>query len=86
MERAWTFGTLPPGSATHLQPVVVAVGPEEAAERLENYCAETEPRYASVRDFVTKHNAHASSGVPAVDPDTGLPNAIGMAALAGRAR
>ena len=84
MQRAWTFGTLPPGSATLLQPVVGAVGEDEAVDRLEHYCAETEARFASVRDFVAKHAAHSSNGRLAVDPITGLPNANGMAALTGR--
>jgi hypothetical protein len=59
MQEAWSFGTLPPGSATLLQSVVVAAGEDEAVERLRNYCAATEARFASVRDFVAKHAAHA---------------------------
>ncbi len=84
MAGAWSLGSLPPGSATQLQPVVAAVGPEEAAERLGRYCAQVDSRFASLRDFVAKHAAYASQGRVAVDPVTGLPNAIGIAALGGR--
>jgi hypothetical protein len=59
LSGAWSFGTLPPGSATLLTPVVAAVGEEEAERRLATYCDRTEPRFASVRDFVAKHAAFA---------------------------
>ena len=81
---AWTLGTLPPGAATQLEPVVAAIGAEETAERIRRYCEETDPQYASVRSFVTKHAAYAD--VSAVDPATGLPNAAGMRALGGGRR
>lgn len=83
MNAAWTLGTLPPGSATLLQPVVAAVGEEEAAERMANYCAQTDPRYATVRDFVTKHAAHTSEGRVVVD-ENGMPNELGLLTMGGR--
>jgi hypothetical protein len=82
MRGAWTFGSLPPGAATALQPVVTEVGAEEAADRLGNYCAEVEGRFASLRDFVAKHALYAGSRL-AVDPATGIPNERGMAILRG---
>lgn len=84
MAKAWTLGTLPPGSATDLAPVVAAIGPDEAASRLANYCEQADPEWASVRNFVTRHAHYATVGRLAVDPVTGLPNAIGIAALTGR--
>ena len=81
---AWTLGTLPPGAATQLEPVVAAIGAEETAARIRRYCEETDPQYASLRSFVTKHAAYAD--VSAVDPATGLPNAAGMRALGGGRR
>lgn len=79
MASAWCFGDLPPGSATLLQPVVSAVGVEETAARLSEYCAAVESRYASVRDFVSKHATYGER--LAVDPATGTLNATGMQAL-----
>jgi hypothetical protein len=81
---AWTLGTLPSGAATQLEPVVAAIGAEETAARIRRYCEETDPQYASLRSFVTKHVAYAD--VSAVDPATGLPNAAGMRALGGGRR
>jgi hypothetical protein len=60
MRPAWAFGELPPGSAELLRPVVTAVGPEETASRLAAYCARTEPSYASLRSFVSKHASFAN--------------------------
>lgn len=76
-------GNLPEGSATLLSPVVADIGEDEAAARLTSYCEATTPEFATVRAFAAKHGAYAS-GRPAVDPKTGLPNALGMAALGGR--
>lgn len=59
---AWTLGTLVPGSATLFRPVVAALGEAETTRRLTAYCEATEPRYASVRDFVAKHAAFAEAG------------------------
>jgi hypothetical protein len=84
MRTAWTFGTLLPGDATLLAPVVGAVGEDETVERMENFCATADPEYSTVRTFVSKHATYASKGRLAVDPKTGLPNEIGMAALSGR--
>lgn len=83
MNAAWTLGTLPPGSATLLQPVVAAVGEEETASRLKNYCEHADPDYASVRTFVAKHAHYTTNGRVAVDAN-GIPNEIGMLALGGR--
>lgn len=84
MRTAWTIGTLPAGSAKSLAPVVGEIGADECAARLASYCEEVDPQYASVRGFVTRHANYASTGRLAVDPETGLPNAIGIAALTGR--
>jgi hypothetical protein len=84
MREAWTLGDLLPGDATLLAPIVGAVGEDETVERLTNYCATADPEWASVRAFVSKHATHATKGRLAVDPETGLPNALGMAALSGR--
>jgi hypothetical protein len=80
MAVAWTLGTLPPGSATLLAPVVAAVGEEETAARLAAYCVDTDRRFATVRDFVAKHATFAIMG-GMVDPATGTLNAAGMHAL-----
>jgi hypothetical protein len=69
MQAAWSFGTLPPGSATLLQPVVAAVGPEEAASRLAAYCERTESGFASLRSFVSKHASFASGSSGARNGD-----------------
>lgn len=84
MSEAWTFGTLPPGSATLLRSVVREVGAEEAVDRLTSYCETVNAEFGSLRDFVAKHALYARAGRLAVDGVTGLPNAIGMAALGGR--
>jgi hypothetical protein len=84
MRQAWTFGGLLAGDATLLAQVVRDVGEDEAVERLENFCATADPEFSTIRTFVSKHATYASKGRPAVDPVTGLPNAIGMAALSGR--
>jgi hypothetical protein len=84
MRTAWTFGTLLPGDATLLAPVVGAVGEDETVERMENFCASADPEFSTLRTFVSKHATYASKGRLAVDPKTGLPNEIGMAALSGR--
>jgi uncharacterized protein YdaU (DUF1376 family) len=84
MRTAWSIGTLPIGSAKLLSPVVGEVGADECASRLANYCEQADPEWASVRNFVTRHAHYATVGRLAVDPETGLPNAIGIAALSGR--
>lgn len=85
MCEAWTLGTLPPGSATLLRPVVAAVGEDETVARLEQYVATKDPDFATIRDFVAKHATYADRGPRlAVDPLTGFPNAVGIAALTGR--
>jgi hypothetical protein len=81
MFAAWSFGTLPPGSATILRPVVAAVGEEETARRLAAYCDTVDPRFANVRDFVAKHAVHAEQ--LGVDPLTGTLNAVGAKAWGG---
>jgi hypothetical protein len=75
-------GNLPTGSATLLRPVVGDVGEEEAASRLDTYLDSTDAQYVSLRQFAAKHGAYANR--LAVDPETGIPNAIGIAALGGR--
>lgn len=59
MAKAWTLGTLPPGSAMMLAPVVAELGPEETASRLARYCQQADAEYASVRQFVSKHARYA---------------------------
>jgi hypothetical protein len=86
MRKAWSLGELLEGDATLLRRVVADVGPEEAASRLANYCEQVDTQFATVRAFVSKHAMYAGQGRLAVDPETGLPNAIGMAALSGRGR
>lgn len=62
MAKAWTLGTLPPGSATLLRPVVAELGPEETADRLARYCQRADGDFASVRQFVEKHGRYAAAG------------------------
>lgn len=82
MRAAWTFGDLLPGDATLLANVVGAVGEEEAVRRLGAYCATVNPTYGTVRDFVSKHALYADVGPKlAVDPRTGILNAVGVAVM-----
>jgi uncharacterized protein YdaU (DUF1376 family) len=60
MRTAWTFGTLLPGDATLLAPVVGAVGEDETVERMENFCASADPEFSTLRTFVSKHATYAS--------------------------
>lgn len=85
LNAAWQAaygGNLPPGSATKLTDVVAAVGEEEAARRLAAYCERTDPEYASVQAFASKHGAYGEQ--LAVDPTTGTLNAVGLRAIGGR--
>lgn len=66
MAGAWTLGTIPLGSATVLRPVIAAIGEAETARRLAAYCAVTDRRFASVRDFAAKHATFAEDDAPLV--------------------
>jgi len=93
MRTVWASaygGSIPPGSAKRLEPLVREHGEEEVARRFANYCGATNARYSSVPRFVSTFGAWGSPPVRVDDSSVigvgGVPSAEELEAIGIRIR